>query len=151
MKRALIMGIERHTNDRELISRLLSAVHPLFEGKGYDEGFQALLDRLPDMVIDVPDAADYLGLFLARAMYDEALPPSFLSRAIVGNEPAKHATTLAYNVYHEPSERSRLEQVRIPLWLLSLIRSGVLLPLPLSTPSRRLSTPSSRSTWTTSS
>jgi programmed cell death protein 4 len=111
IKRALILGIERHTNERELVSRLLNELFALFEGKGYSDGFQALLYRLPDLVIDVPDAADYLGLFAARALYDECLAPAFLKDAIVDNEAAKQAMTLAYNVYHLPSERARLEHV----------------------------------------
>jgi len=111
VKRALIAGVEGHARDRELVSRCLSALHAPLEGRGYTEGFQALLTRLPDLVVDVRDAADYVGLFVARCLYDDVLPPAFLKEARVESEPAKQALALAYSAYHDPIERARLEHV----------------------------------------
>jgi len=108
---ALIFGLEHHAYERELISQLLSSAHEIFEGKGYEDGFQRVLYNLPDLTLDVPDAAEYVGLFAARAMYDDVLPPKFMKDAVVENEQAKLAMSLAFNMENDPSERSRLENV----------------------------------------
>jgi len=108
---AIVFGLDHKAYDRELISQLISAAHPIFEGKGYDEGFQKILFELPDLTLDTPDAAEFVGLFMARAIYDDAMAPAFVKNAKVDNELAKLAVTLAFHVVHEPSERSRLENI----------------------------------------
>jgi programmed cell death protein 4 len=118
----LVFGVEHHAYERELISQLLSAAHEILEGKGYEEGFQRVLYNLPDLSLDVPNAAEYVGLFAARAMYDEVLPPKFMKDAVVENVPAKLAMSLAYNMENNPNERSRLEQVWGPSTLSSVDR-----------------------------
>jgi len=108
---ALVFGVEHRAYERELISQLLSQAHPLLEGKGFDEGFQRVLSMLADLVLDTPNAAEFVGLFVARATFDDALAPVFIKNAVVDSEPAKLALNLAYNVLHEPSERQRLENI----------------------------------------
>jgi len=108
---AIEFGLEHHNHERELISQLLSETHAVFEGRGYEEGFQSILYRLPDLTLDVPDAAEFVGLFLARAIYDDVLAPSFIKNAVVDNDLAKLALSLSYNVVHEPAERVRLENI----------------------------------------
>ena len=39
-----------------------------------------LLAELPDLTIDTPDAAEMIGMFLARAVADDCLPPAFISK-----------------------------------------------------------------------
>jgi len=117
---AVVYGLEHHAYERELISQLISETHPIFEGKGIDEGFQRILSKLPDLALDTPDAAEYVGQFVARAIYDDTLAPAFIKNAVVDNEPAKLALNLAYNVVHEPSERSRLENIWGPSALTSV-------------------------------
>jgi programmed cell death protein 4 len=112
VKKALLFGLEHKAYERELISQLLSEAHPIFEGSGYEEGFQAILSRLPDLVLDVPNAAEYLGLFIARAVFDDALPPSFIkSASFIDNPLADQALALAFNTYNNNSERHRLENI----------------------------------------
>jgi programmed cell death protein 4 len=115
-------GIDHHAYERELISQLLSAAHPIFEGRGYEEGFQRVLYNLPDVTLDVPNAAEFVGLFAARCMYDDVLPPKFIKDAIVENEQAKLAVSLAFNMENNPAERSRLENVWGPASLHSVDR-----------------------------
>jgi len=117
---AVEFGLDHKAYERELISQLLSAAHPIFEGKGYIEGFQKILYRLPDLALDTPDAAEFVGLFIARAIYDDTLAPVFIKNAIVDNELAKLALNLAFNVSHDPSERSRLENIWGPSAQVSL-------------------------------
>jgi len=77
VKRTLIWGIERKAYERELISKLLSGAYSIFQNKEMPSGFEIVLDRLPDLSLDVPDAPEVLGKFIARAIFDEVLPPVF--------------------------------------------------------------------------
>jgi len=109
-KRALIFGVEHSSYERELISRLLSAAYDIFEGGEILDGFQLLLYRLPDLVLDVPTAPQILAKFISRAIYDEILPPAFVKDAIVDNEHAKESLSLAYATTHSVEKR-RLEHI----------------------------------------
>jgi hypothetical protein len=60
-KRALIFGIERQAYERELVSKLLSACYELFNDNEIEDGFQLLLFRLPDLVLDVPHGPSLLS------------------------------------------------------------------------------------------
>jgi len=119
---SIVFGVEHHAYERELISQLLSSAHEIFEGKGYEEGLQRVLFNLPDLALDVPNAAEYVGLFAARAMYDEVLPPKFIKDAVIENEQAKLAVSLAFNMENDASERCRLEHVWGPATLSSVDR-----------------------------
>jgi len=108
VKRTLIFGIEHKSYERELISQLLSGAYGIFP-KEMPDGFELLLARLPDLVLDVPDAVDVLGKFIARAVFDEILPPVFLLEAKVNNEKASMALSLAHELYEK--DRKRLEHI----------------------------------------
>jgi len=73
------------------------------------DGFEIVLDRLPDLILDVPDAVDVLGKFISRAVYDEILPPVFLNVAKVNNAKASMALSLAHELYDK--ERKRLVHI----------------------------------------
>jgi len=99
VKRTLIFGIERKAYERELISQLLSGAYSIFQNKEMPEGFEIVLDRLPDLSLDVPDAPEVLGKFIARALNDEVLPPVFLQQAKVNNPKAQGSLSLAQELY----------------------------------------------------
>jgi hypothetical protein len=44
------------------------------------------LDRVEDLTLDVPDVPRLMSLILARAIADEAVPPSFLLRLDLAKE-----------------------------------------------------------------
>ena len=44
------------------------------------KGFARLVDALPDVLLDVPDALELLSLFIARAVVDDILPPSSVTK-----------------------------------------------------------------------
>lgn len=103
-KRALIFGIERQAYERELVSKLLSACYELFNDNEIEDGFQLLLFRLPDIVLDVPHAPSLLAKFIARAIYDEIVPPIFVKEAHVDNVKAKECMSLAFAKTHALDE-----------------------------------------------
>ena len=48
------------------------------------KGFQAVIDSIEDTVLDVPDAAELLSLFIARAVVDDVLPPAVAAKWVQG-------------------------------------------------------------------
>jgi len=110
-KRALIFGVERQPYERELVSLLLSQAYNIFGGNEIQDGFQLMLFRLPDLVLDVPEAPQLLAKFVSRAIYDEILPPAFIKDAQVDNNLAKQTMSLAFAMTHSPDEKGRLEHI----------------------------------------
>jgi len=73
-------SMDLHDRERELASELLPRLHPdVVPYEKVREGFTALLEKIEDLVLDIPSASDMLANFLARAVVDELLPPKFLS------------------------------------------------------------------------
>ena len=57
VKKAVSISLDKHPRERELISRLLTCLHPApLTDKDMEEGFNILLDSLDDLTTDVPDA-----------------------------------------------------------------------------------------------
>jgi programmed cell death protein 4 len=98
VKRTLIFGIEHKAYERELISQLLSGSYTIFQNE-MPNGFGVMLDRLPDLSLDVPDAPEVLGKFIARAIFDEVLPPVFIQQAKRNNNQAHSSLSLAHELY----------------------------------------------------
>nr|CAB3264724.1 programmed cell death protein 4-like [Phallusia mammillata] len=89
----ITLAMERKNEFRELASQLLLALslpkqHVHMNGNGNHSGqlgrpflnsedirlgFLSLCDDLPDLILDTPDAAQVLGKFLARAIFDQVL------------------------------------------------------------------------------
>jgi len=83
VRKALITAMEKQAYERELTSRLLSSLYlKTLSPEKLEEGFHNVLDGLEDLILDVPDAADLLGKFMARAVLDDILPPAFLEHAL---------------------------------------------------------------------
>jgi programmed cell death protein 4 len=57
IKKAVSISLDKHPRERELVSRLLTCMHPhpLADGD-MEQGFNVLLDSLDDLSTDVPDA-----------------------------------------------------------------------------------------------
>ena len=57
VKRAISLSLDEGPRERELISRLLTCLHPIpLEDSDVSRGFDILLDSLDDLSIDIPDA-----------------------------------------------------------------------------------------------
>mmetsp|Transcript_22424 Transcript_22424/g.33898 ORF Transcript_22424/g.33898 Transcript_22424/m.33898 type:complete len:447 (+) Transcript_22424:127-1467(+) len=80
VKKAISLSLDEGPRERELISRLLTCLHPTpLSEEDMEEGFELLLQGLEELSIDCPDAKTMVGSFLARAVVDEVLPPKYLS------------------------------------------------------------------------
>lgn len=98
VKRAISMSLDGKERERELVSRLLSTLYPsLLSTADVGKGFERLFETVDDLRVDVPSAVRDIATFLARAVVDELLPPSFLSDPLVvglGGEMVEHAKLL---------------------------------------------------------
>ncbi|XP_035216316.1 programmed cell death protein 4-like [Stegodyphus dumicola] len=76
---AVSLAMERKPSQREMTSVLLSDMYgQILQQEDIAAGFDLLLQNLPDLVLDTPDAATVLGNFIARAVADDCLPPKFV-------------------------------------------------------------------------
>lgn len=75
------MALEHKNSHREMTSVLLSDLYSrcLIESD-YEKGFDMLLNNLPDLVLDTPEAPHLLGNFLARAVADDCLMPKYIQQ-----------------------------------------------------------------------
>ena len=84
VKALLRSSFDRGNRQRELASRFLCfATGSIFSSEAVEQGFATLLQRVEDLFLDVPDVLYLLSVFIARAVVDECLQPSFLSRVDV--------------------------------------------------------------------
>ena len=54
-------------------------------GLQVQKGFKCLVGAAPDLTLDVPDAAVQISTFVARAVIDDVLPPSFVEELSAGD------------------------------------------------------------------
>lgn len=81
VKRLVSMAMDRHDKEKEMASVLLSALYAdVISPSQISQGFILLLESADDLSVDIPDAANVLALFVARAVVDEVLPPAFILR-----------------------------------------------------------------------
>jgi programmed cell death protein 4 len=86
VKRAVNMSLDKTDKERELISKLFSIGYPdTFSSNMLGKGFERLFELVDDIEKDAPAVREMLSKFLARAVIDEVVPPSFLSDAVVCN------------------------------------------------------------------
>ena len=84
IKAILRSALDRNNRQRELTSRFLAyTAQSLFSQPSIEKAFSVLLERVEDLFLDVPDILHLLSVFIARAVVDECLSPSFLSRVDV--------------------------------------------------------------------
>jgi programmed cell death protein 4 len=95
VKRVINKSCDKGDRERELVSHLLSALYPdVFSSNAIGKGFERLFEIVDEIEKDCPAARNILATFLARAVIDEILPPSFLADAVVctlGKEIVEHA------------------------------------------------------------
>jgi len=77
VKRVLVMGLEKKNREKEMASVLLSAMTPIYGSEQFFEGFTRVLKDMDDLSLDNPDVVPMVCNFIARAMFDDVLPPGF--------------------------------------------------------------------------
>lgn len=111
VKRAISLSLDEGPRERELISRLLTCLHPYpLKDADVEKGFEILLDSLDDLCIDIPDAKEMVGCFLARAIVDEVIPPAFISNRN-NSHPGDGVVERALSLLSREHCTARLEKV----------------------------------------
>jgi programmed cell death protein 4 len=111
------MALERKPYHRELGSQLLSAVcdrNGLLNHALMEEAFDIVLTKhLEELTVDVPDAPDMLGCFIARAIADDVIPPKFVDshKGRVSSDVVIQALRKAENLLHIPHAYAHLDVV----------------------------------------
>lgn len=84
---AVSLAIDRHDPQREMTSRLIADLSmSMLVEEDIQKAFDELLSVVPDLAIDVPEAASMLGRFMARAVADDCLPPAFMKQYKVNKD-----------------------------------------------------------------
>jgi len=111
VKRAISLSLDKGPRERELISRLLTCLHPYpLTDSEMVSGFEIILDSSDDLCIDIPDAKGIVGCFLARAIVDEVLPPAFISNRS-SSHPGYEVVEKSVNLLSREHCTARLEKV----------------------------------------
>ncbi|KAL8615438.1 hypothetical protein ACOMHN_036258 [Nucella lapillus] len=72
-------ALDHKDHHRELTSVLISDLYgKVLAGSHMTDGFDDVLTRLSDLVIDTPEASTLVGKFIARAVADDCLPPKYV-------------------------------------------------------------------------
>jgi hypothetical protein len=113
IKKCLVRGMEKQAYEKELICKLLLSLYDtIIEAVNISKGFQLALDSIDDLILDIPDGVEILAKFLARAIIDEILPPSFLKNAIITeNSRGKEVIQLATGMVTEKHKLDRLAHI----------------------------------------
>ena len=86
VKRAVNMSFDCSDRERERVSKLLSAGYSdVFSSHSIGKAFERLFELIDEIEKDVVTAREMLATFLARAVVDEIVPPSWLKDAVVAN------------------------------------------------------------------
>lgn len=84
VKLTVTKALDRKEKERELASRLISALYEdILSRDDVAKGFERLLELADDLQVDAPSARGNLATFLARAVVDEVLPPAYLNHPVV--------------------------------------------------------------------
>lgn len=83
VKKLVSIAMDRRDKEKEMASILLSSLYgDVIDPKQVYKGFQKLVQSADDLIVDIPDAVDILAMFIARAIVDDILPPSFLTKTL---------------------------------------------------------------------
>ncbi|PAN50838.1 hypothetical protein PAHAL_9G550300 [Panicum hallii] len=81
VKKLVSVAMDRHDREKEMAAVLLSSLYgDVVDRPQLYKGFCELTESCDDLSVDTPDAVDILGVFVARAIVDDMLPPAFLAK-----------------------------------------------------------------------
>lgn len=108
------LAMDHKPSHREMASCLISELYQkVISQRDLGKAFDYLMNQLPDLILDTPDASDVLGNFMARAIADDCIPPKFLAsyKGHVEIEEAKNALQRASTLFSMKHGLVRLDNV----------------------------------------
>eukprot|EP00730_Choanoeca_flexa_P008782 TRINITY_DN12535_c1_g1_i2.p1 TRINITY_DN12535_c1_g1~~TRINITY_DN12535_c1_g1_i2.p1 ORF type:complete len:440 (+),score=127.14 TRINITY_DN12535_c1_g1_i2:2701-4020(+) len=75
------VALDHEAGGREMYSQLLAKlqVDQLIDEPSFEAAYNTLVERVDDLMLDVPDAVDALAKFMARSVADDCLPPAYVN------------------------------------------------------------------------
>lgn len=98
---AVSLAMERKNANREMTSLLISDLYGnVVHQEDIEKAFDVLLEMLPDLMLDTPNADELLGNFIARAVADDCIPPIYVKRTkeVWLDKPQKFSIELTHNL-----------------------------------------------------
>lgn len=75
------ISMDHKDSHREMTSVLISDLYGrVVTGKDIEKGFDILLENLPDLILDTPEAPHILANYMARAVADDCIPPKYITK-----------------------------------------------------------------------
>jgi len=111
VKKTLVTAMDYEAAQREQASKLLLKLGGVISPNDFSLGFQMAIDSLEDISLDVPNAPELLSKFIARAVFDEVIPPKFLNHAKTGTKEADLCVRLANAFSNERFRADKLAHV----------------------------------------
>jgi hypothetical protein len=117
VKKAIVCALDRHDKEREMVSLLLSEMYErVISPSEMETGFVATVDSLDDLVLDVPQAVEWVSQFTCRAIADDILPPSLVKDDAAGEwasySPSLRSWHVLCNTYlSDPHFAERMQRV----------------------------------------
>ncbi|XP_049883386.1 programmed cell death protein 4 [Pectinophora gossypiella] len=108
------IALDHKPSHCEMASVLISDLYGrVFSAKDIGYAFERLLARLPDLILDTPDAPILLSNFIARCVADDCLPPRFVQTQakLELNPPAKQAIHRAETLLSMKQGLVRLDNI----------------------------------------
>jgi len=123
VKKAMTLSIEKQPHHRELVSQLFAALsQSIVPEDQFCDAFQTILNQLEEISIDIPQCVDMTGKFLARAVIDEVVPPSFLKTCDLAHIKAEECVTLTTSTINQRHRTHRIVHIWGPADLVSIKR-----------------------------
>ena len=114
VKKTVLMAMDHKPKEHEMASKLLSGLYPDTISKGQMcKGFDALIESIDDVCLDIPDAVHQIATFMTRAVYDDVLPPNFVERSTVAFPEGSKALAVAqkfHELLNDPHHGEKLER-----------------------------------------
>lgn len=80
---AVVTALDKKAAEREMTSHLLADMYEaLLNEQQFEAAISQLLQDLPDLTLDCPDAVDIVASFTARCVADDCLAPKFLDSSL---------------------------------------------------------------------
>jgi len=123
IRHTMIVAMEKQPYERELVSQLFAALRlSIAPEDQFCEAFQIILNKLEEIVIDIPQAVDMTSKFMARAVIDEVVPPSFVKTCDLADLHAEECVTLTKSIINQKHRTHRVAHIWGPADLASIKR-----------------------------
>ncbi len=117
VKKAIACALDRHDKEREMVSKLLSEMYESsISPSEMETGFVATVDALDDLVLDVPQAVEWVSQFTCRAIADDILPPALVKDDAAADwakysGPTRSWLTLCSSYLSDPHFAERMQRI----------------------------------------